>query len=183
MKKNSYGSPPQEQIFVRLDNYGHVEHSSKSHGSQINHFQISTPISLKEEKDGRRMEKSSGGRSKKALGSRVRLGNQIHHLVDQFGDGEEVEREVEDVYQFHRVKQSMSQGFLDAYLGYNQILVYAPNKANTTFITDQANYCYEVMSFGLKNVGTTYLRLMNIIFCDQIFRSMDVYVNDMVVKS
>ncbi|WVY89245.1 hypothetical protein V8G54_034759 [Vigna mungo] len=46
--------------------------------------------------------------------------------------------------------------FLDAYSGYNQIPMYAPDRSHTTFITEQANYCYEVMPFGLKNAGATY---------------------------
>ena len=41
--------------------------------------------------------------------------------------------------------------FLDAYLDYNQIPMYAGNKEKTTFITEGANFYYEVMPFGLKN--------------------------------
>ncbi|XP_014515510.1 uncharacterized protein LOC106773324 [Vigna radiata var. radiata] len=73
--------------------------------------------------------------------------------------------------------------FLDAYSGYNQIPMYAPDQNNTAFITEQANYCYEVMSFGLKNVGATYQRLMDKIFHNQIGQCMEVYVDDMVVRS
>jgi len=43
--------------------------------------------------------------------------------------------------------------FLDAYSGYNQIPMYGPNRSKTAFITDRANFCYEVMSFGLKMLG------------------------------
>ena len=39
------------------------------------------------------------------------------------------------------------------------------------------------MPFGLKNVGTTYQRLMNKIFAQQIGRNVQVYVDDMLVKS
>ncbi|XP_014490794.1 uncharacterized protein LOC106753490 [Vigna radiata var. radiata] len=73
--------------------------------------------------------------------------------------------------------------FLDAYFGYNQIPMYAPDRDNTAFITEQANYCYEVMPFGLKNAGATYQRLMDKIFHNQIGRCMEVYVDDMVVRS
>ncbi|XP_014500457.1 uncharacterized protein LOC106761415 [Vigna radiata var. radiata] len=58
--------------------------------------------------------------------------------------------------------------FLDAYSGYNQIPMYAPDREKTTFITEQANYCYEVMLFGLKNAGATYQRLMDKVFHNQI---------------
>jgi len=61
--------------------------------------------------------------------------------------------------------------------------MYGPNRSKTAFITDQANFCYEVMSFGLKNAGVTYQRLMDRVFRGQIGRSMEVYVDDMVVKS
>ncbi|XP_014524276.1 uncharacterized protein K02A2.6-like [Vigna radiata var. radiata] len=73
--------------------------------------------------------------------------------------------------------------FLDAYSGYNQIPMYVPDQEKTTFITEHANYCYEVMPFGLKNAGATYQRLMDKVFRDQIGRCMEVYVDDMVVKS
>nr|KYP57375.1 Transposon Ty3-G Gag-Pol polyprotein [Cajanus cajan] len=73
--------------------------------------------------------------------------------------------------------------FLDAYSGYNQIRMHPQDEEKTAFITEMANYCYWVMPFGLKNAGVTYQRLMNKIFSDHIGRSMEVYVNDMVVKS
>lgn len=52
-----------------------------------------------------------------------------------------------------------------------------------TFITKRRNYCYDVMSLGLKNAGATYQRMMDKIFANQIGRCMDVYVYDMVVRS
>ena len=39
------------------------------------------------------------------------------------------------------------------------------------------------MSFSLKNAGATYQRLMNKIFSHQIGRNVQVYVDDMLVKS
>ncbi|XP_047174666.1 uncharacterized protein LOC124842265 [Vigna umbellata] len=73
--------------------------------------------------------------------------------------------------------------FLDAYSGYNQIPMYGPDVEKTAFITEKSSFCYEVMPFGLKNAGATYQRLMDRIFRDQIGRCMDVYVDDMVVRS
>nr|KYP59375.1 Transposon Ty3-I Gag-Pol polyprotein [Cajanus cajan] len=73
--------------------------------------------------------------------------------------------------------------FLDAYSGYNQIMMYPPDEVHTSFITDRANYCYRVMPFGLKNVGATYQRLMDKVFHQQIGRNKEVYVDDMVVKT
>lgn len=45
---------------------------------------------------------------------------------------------------------------MDAFSGYNQILMDEEDQENTAFITSQGLYCYRVMSFGLKNVGATY---------------------------
>ena len=39
------------------------------------------------------------------------------------------------------------------------------------------------MPFGLKNRGATYQNVMNLIFHDLIGRSMEVYIDDVVVKS
>ena len=57
------------------------------------------------------------------------------------------------------------------------------DQENTSFITSQGLYCYKVMPFGLKNAGATYQRLVNRIFSKQIGRNMEVYVDDMLVKS
>jgi len=61
--------------------------------------------------------------------------------------------------------------------------MYEPDVDKTTFIMKTANYCYRVMSFGLKNTGATYQRLMDRVFEKQIGRNMEVYVDDMFVKS
>ena len=53
----------------------------------------------------------------------------------------------------------------------------------TSFVTGQGTYCYRVMPFGLKNVGATYQRLVNRMFQKQIRTSMEVYIDDMLVKS
>ena len=57
------------------------------------------------------------------------------------------------------------------------------DQEKTTFITSQGLYCYKVMPFKLKNAGATYQRLVNKIFNRQIGRNMEVYVDDMLVKS
>ena len=73
--------------------------------------------------------------------------------------------------------------FMDAYAEYNQISIYEPNKEHTSFIIDCELYCYKVMSFSLKNAGATYQRLVNMMFKDLIGKTMEVYVDDMLVKS
>ena len=45
------------------------------------------------------------------------------------------------------------------------------------------NYHYKVMPFGLKNAGSTYQRMMTKMFESQLGKSVEVYIDDMVVKS
>jgi hypothetical protein len=73
--------------------------------------------------------------------------------------------------------------FMDAFSGYNQIHLDDADQEKTAFITDRGLYCYKMISFGLKNAGATYQRLVNKMFRDQIGRNMEVYVNDTLVKS
>ncbi|XP_017239882.1 uncharacterized protein LOC108212672 [Daucus carota subsp. sativus] len=73
--------------------------------------------------------------------------------------------------------------FMDAYSGYNQIPMYEPDQEHTSFITDIGLYCYIGMPFGLINAGATYQRLVNMMFKEQIGKTMEVYVDDMLVKS
>ena len=53
----------------------------------------------------------------------------------------------------------------------------------TSFITRQGLYCYKVMPFRLKNAGATYQCMVNKLFKEQIGRSMEVYIDDMITKS
>ena len=73
--------------------------------------------------------------------------------------------------------------FMDAFSGYNQIKMDSSNQEKTSFMTGQGIYCYQVMPFELKNVGATYQRLVNKMFQKQIGASMEVYIDDMLVKS
>nr|XP_027065152.1 uncharacterized protein K02A2.6-like [Coffea arabica] len=73
--------------------------------------------------------------------------------------------------------------FLNAFKGYHQIEMAEENREKTSFITEEGTYCYRTMPFGLKNAGATYQRLVNKLFQNQIGRSMEIYVDDMLVKS
>ena len=73
--------------------------------------------------------------------------------------------------------------FMDAYSRYNHIFMHVVNQEHTSFHTDKGVYCYKVIPFGLKNTGATYQRLVNRMFKGQIGRNMEVYVDDMLVKS
>ncbi|KAL1212250.1 hypothetical protein V5N11_029746 [Cardamine amara subsp. amara] len=57
------------------------------------------------------------------------------------------------------------------------------DQEKTSFITDKETYCYEVMPFGLKNARATYQRLVNKMFDEQLGKTMEVYVDDILGKS
>jgi hypothetical protein len=57
------------------------------------------------------------------------------------------------------------------------------DKENTAFITPYGVFCYMTMPFGLKNAGATYQRCMQACLHDQIGKNVQVYVDDIVVKT
>jgi len=73
--------------------------------------------------------------------------------------------------------------FMDAFSGYNQIHMEEADQEKNAFITDRGLYCYKMMPFVLKNAGATYQRLVNRMFQNQIGRNVEVYVDDLLVKS
>ncbi|GJR80286.1 reverse transcriptase domain-containing protein [Tanacetum coccineum] len=73
--------------------------------------------------------------------------------------------------------------FLDAYKGYHQIKMAKEDEEKMAFTTSQRISCYSKMPFGLKNVEATYQRLVDKAFQRQIGRNLEVYVDDLVIKS
>jgi hypothetical protein len=73
--------------------------------------------------------------------------------------------------------------FLDAYSRYNQIRLKVKDEDKTAFITPHRVYCYMTMPFGLKNAGATYQWCMQACLKEQIGRNVEVYVDDIVIKS
>ena len=72
--------------------------------------------------------------------------------------------------------------FLDAFLGYHQIPMYPSDAEKTSFITPHELFCYNVMPFGLKNAKATYQRLVTKMFRPLLGKTMEVYIDDMLVK-
>ena len=72
---------------------------------------------------------------------------------------------------------------MDAFSGYNQIQMAKEDQEKTAFIASQGLYCYKVMPFGLENAEAAYQRLVNQMFNKQIGKNVEVYVDDMLVKS
>ncbi|GKV01604.1 hypothetical protein SLEP1_g14149 [Rubroshorea leprosula] len=75
--------------------------------------------------------------------------------------------------------------FMDGHNGYNQIFIAEEDISKTTFrcAGNIGMYEWVVMPFGLKNAGATYQRAMNAILHDMIGRFMEIYIDDVVVKS
>jgi hypothetical protein len=80
-----------------------------------------------------------------------------------------------DVCRLHWSKQSMSESSL--------IRMKESDQLATSFITPFGMYCYVTMSFGLRNAGATYQRCTNHVFGEHIGRTVEAYVDDIVVKT
>ena len=74
---------------------------------------------------------------------------------------------------------------MDGHSGYNQIFIAGEDVHKTAFRCPGSIGIFEwiVMPFGLKNAGATYQRVMNLIFHDMLHKFMEVYIDDVVVKS
>ncbi|GMP47237.1 hypothetical protein CsSME_00015091 [Camellia sinensis var. sinensis] len=73
--------------------------------------------------------------------------------------------------------------FMDVFSGYNQIKMALEDAEKTAFKTPLGNFFYTVMSFGLKNAGAAYQRATTAVFHDMLHHEVEVYVDDLVVKS
>ena len=73
--------------------------------------------------------------------------------------------------------------FMDGFSWYNQIKMALEDMEKTSFITPWGTYCYKVMLFGLKNAGATYQRVATTLLHNLIHKEVEVYVDDMIVKS
>ncbi|XP_015057590.1 uncharacterized protein LOC107003834 [Solanum pennellii] len=72
---------------------------------------------------------------------------------------------------------------VDCYAGNHQIIMDDEDAEKTSFITPWGTYCYRVMPFVLKNAGATYMRAMTTMFHDMMHREIEVYVDDVIIKS
>ncbi|GKU89741.1 hypothetical protein SLEP1_g3839 [Rubroshorea leprosula] len=75
--------------------------------------------------------------------------------------------------------------FMNGHSGYNHIFIVEEDISKMAFRCpgNIGTYEWVVMLFGLKNAGTTYQRAMNAIFHDMIGCFMEIYIDDVVVKS
>ena len=73
--------------------------------------------------------------------------------------------------------------FLDAFQMYHQIPLALSDQKKIAFQAPTGNYNYCEMPFGRRNVGSTYQRMVTRMFQSQIDRTMEAYIDDMVIKS
>jgi hypothetical protein len=75
--------------------------------------------------------------------------------------------------------------FMDGNAGYNQIFLAIEDISKTAFRCPGHIGLFEwiVMKLGLKNAGATYQRAMNYIFHELIGKIVEIYINDVVIKS
>ena len=86
----------------------------------------------------------------------------------------------------HIVDASVGHGmmlFLDAFSGYHQIPMHPLDVDKTAFIKPHRLYYYNVMPFGLKNARATHQRLVTKILRPLIGKTMEVYIDNMLVKT
>jgi len=72
---------------------------------------------------------------------------------------------------------------MDGFSRYHYVKMSNKNKEMTTFVTPWETFSYNVMSFRLKNIGTTYQRAMVTLFHNMMYIKIEVYVDDMIAKS
>ncbi|KAL0445973.1 UNVERIFIED_CONTAM: hypothetical protein Slati_1725200 [Sesamum latifolium] len=95
-----------------------------------------------------------------------------------------------DYYPLSRIDQLVNftsgcelLSMMDASQGYHQIMIAPEDQKKVSFITSDDTFYYVAMPFRLKNAGATYQRLVDKIFQPQLGRNMEVYVDNMLVKS
>ncbi|GKA33042.1 hypothetical protein Tco_0719409 [Tanacetum coccineum] len=92
-----------------------------------------------------------------------------------------IKREVH--YQSWLSNPMMGKSMMAAGGWYHQIQMAEEDEEKTTFHTSQGAYCYTKMPFSLKNPGATYQQLVDKAFENQIGRNLEVYDDDLVIRS
>jgi hypothetical protein len=95
-----------------------------------------------------------------------------------------------DPYPLQRIDQILDStsgcdllSFIDAYSGFHQIKMARDDRKHTAFVTMDGLYCYIVMLYGLLNALPTFARSMNITLDYLVRDIVEVYVDDIVIKT
>ena len=91
---------------------------------------------------------------------------------------------IEDILLYYATNNEFLS-FMDGFSGYNHILIAVEDIPKTAFrcLGSIGTFEWLVMPFGLKNPSATYQRVMNVIFLEILGHHMEVYIDDIVVKS
>ena len=73
--------------------------------------------------------------------------------------------------------------FMDTFFRHHQIPLFPEDQEKTAFITERGLHYYKMMPFRLKNTGATYQCLVNKLLEPLIGQTMEVYVDDMIIRS
>ncbi|XP_031097100.1 uncharacterized protein LOC116001359 [Ipomoea triloba] len=112
-----------------------------------------------------------------------------HTIAKQAKKEESAERpklaiELEDVaLEISHLEKTLFCNFLDAFRGYNKILMEKEDVENTTFIILDGVYFYKVMEFGLKNLEATFIRMVARLFGKILDKNMEANMDDLLGKS
>ena len=97
---------------------------------------------------------------------------------------------LKDPFPIPRIDQLMDatvwhhrMSFFNVFQRYHQIPLTLNDQEKIVFVTPIGNYHYKVIPFGLKNAGSIYQRMMTKMFEPQLGKNIEIYINDMVVKS
>jgi hypothetical protein len=95
-----------------------------------------------------------------------------------------------DPYSLPRIDQIIDStsgcdllSFLDAYSSFHQIRMSKEDRRHTAFVTVDGIYCYVVMHYRLRNALPTFVRALSKTFGDLIRDKVEIYINDIVVKT
>jgi hypothetical protein len=74
--------------------------------------------------------------------------------------------------------------FLDGNVRYSQIFMTKEDTSKMAYVCPRfiGSFEWVVLTFGLKNMGTTYQRAMNLIFHELLGNIIDIYIDDIIVK-
>ncbi|XP_075489543.1 uncharacterized protein LOC142528383 [Primulina tabacum] len=123
--------------------------------------------------DQKRARREDRGK-KMSQGAKEVEGNEVNFVAED-------EQEVVEIKPGKSIR--VSRDLEDSTRGYHQIPLAREDQDKASFITSGGTFCYVVMPFGLKNAGATYQRLMNQVFQKQIGRNIEVYVEDILIKT
>ncbi|XP_070002691.1 uncharacterized protein [Nicotiana sylvestris] len=111
------------------------------------------------------------------------------------GSSEEVQETMISIHTDERTRDTLIQllfEFKDVFswsydympgLSVDLVLMDEEDAEKKDFTTPWSTYYYRVMPFGLKNVGATYMRAMTAIFHGMMHQEIEVYVDDVIIKS